>query len=180
MFSDLQNLQSILDAREERWHRRLALSRSGTLLTLTLNLPGPDKLLPRWLAFHSIARNGLARSLREWGFGFVHASSHLGAAGPEDHFLFSSSEPESIKRAAVDFEERCPAGRLLDLDVTARGGEAVGRDVLGLPPRPCLCCSCPAKECAALARHPMNEVMKAAERLLDFSTTSKNFPNDCL
>jgi holo-ACP synthase len=160
-------LRNLLDAREERWRRRLALSRDGTLLTMTLNLPGPDKRLPRWLAFRSAARGELARALADRGFGFARESFHLGAAGPEDHFLFPSVEPESLKRAAVDFEERHRAGRLLDLDVMARGGRAVGRDSLGRPPRSCFCCSRPARECAALARHTADEVMKAAERLLD-------------
>jgi holo-ACP synthase CitX len=168
------SLQSILDAREERWRRRLVLSRNGTLLTMTLNLPGPDKQLPRWLAFRSVVHGELVCALADWGFGFTRASAHLGAAGPEDHFLFPPSvEPESLKRAAVDFEEHHRAGRLVDLDVMVRGGRTVGRDSLEWPPRLCLCCSHPAKECAALSRHSADEVMKAAERLLD---AFENFP----
>jgi holo-ACP synthase len=160
------SLQSLLDAREERWQRRLALSRDGTLLTSTLNLPGPDKRAPRWLAFHSAVRIELARALSDGGFVFTFSASHLGAAGPEDHFLFPPSvDPEKLKRAVVGFEERRRAGRLIDLDVM-RGGETIGRDALGLPPRACFCCPRPAKECSALALHPAGEVKKAAERLL--------------
>jgi len=160
------SLQDLLDAREERWRRRLELSRRGTLLTLTLNMPGPDKSLPRWLEFYSAVRDDIFAAT-DWG-GFVHAFSGGGPAGPEDHFLFPvSSDAKEIKRAAVDFEERYPARRLIDLDVMAFGGEPVDRDMLALPLRACLCCPRPAKECAALARHPADEVMKAAERLLD-------------
>ncbi|MDR2523315.1 MAG: citrate lyase holo-[acyl-carrier protein] synthase [Synergistaceae bacterium] len=162
----------LLEAREERWKRRLALSRRGPLLTLTLNLPGPDKSL--WLAFHAAVRDGLVQDLADWGLEWVHVSSRQGAAGPEDHFLFSpSADPIQIKRGAIDLEEGQPAGRLLDLDVMAAGGKPLGRGDLGLPPRPCLCCPCPARECAALRRHSAEEVLKAAQRLLDSFVSSR-------
>lgn len=163
----------LLEAREERWKRRLALSRRGPLLTLTLNLPGSDKSLPGWLAFHAAVRDGLVRDLTDWGFEWAHVSSRQGAAGPEDHFLFSpSTDSIQIKRAAVGLEEGQPAGRLLDLDVMAAGGKPLGRGGLGLPPRPCLCCPCPARECTALRRHSVEEVLKVAQRLLDSFASS--------
>jgi holo-ACP synthase CitX len=144
------------------------LSERGTLLTVTLNLPGPDKCLPQWLAFYAAARNDLEENLAIRGYDVVLASFYLSAAGPETHFLLvdKAIKAAELKRAMVDFEERYPAGRLLDLDVMASEGEPLGRESLGLPPRSCLCCSRPAKECAAQARHPLDQVLRAAERFL--------------
>jgi holo-ACP synthase CitX len=158
-------VSALLDAREERWLRRLALSEQGTLLTLTLNLPGPDKRLPRWLEFHEAVRSELERTLARGNFTFTRVFSCVAASGPEDHFLLSA-DASTLKRETVDFEERHPGGRLTDLDVMTRG-KSVDREVLGLPPRTCLCCSRPAKECAAEARHPLDEVLRAAERFLE-------------
>jgi holo-ACP synthase CitX len=160
-------LAALLDAREERWLRRLALSKRGTLLTLTLNIPGPDKRLPRWLKFYDSVRSHLQQALADKNFTSAHVSSHVTAAGPEDHFLLAAEAP-ALKGAMVNFEERHPGGRLLDLDVMAHG-RPFDRKALGLPPRLCLCCSCPAKECAAAGRHPLDEVLKAAERILEVS-----------
>ncbi|MDR1649846.1 MAG: citrate lyase holo-[acyl-carrier protein] synthase [Synergistaceae bacterium] len=167
-------LRALLDAREERWQRRLTLAELGTVLTLTLNLPGPDKRLPRWMEFHSATRKDVLRELDSAGFAINSTVSIVGAAGPEDHFLFrpsSLSEARALKRLAVAFEEDREENhrgrRLVDLDVMAPGGEAVERIFFGLPPRRCLCCSRPAKECAALVRHSLDEVLAAAERLLE-------------
>ena len=169
-------IEALLGAREERWLRRLGLSKQGTLLTLTLNIPGPDKRLPRWLKFHDIVRADLKRALTDGNFTFAHVFSHIASAGPEDHFLLKgllAAEVPALKQMAADFEERRPGGRLLDLDVMSYG-KPFGRGTLGLPPRPCLCCSRPAKECAAAARHPLDEVLKAAERLLEASLSFKS------
>ncbi|MDR1377398.1 MAG: citrate lyase holo-[acyl-carrier protein] synthase [Synergistaceae bacterium] len=158
-------LSALLDAREERWLRRLALSERGTLLTMTLNLPGPDKRLPRWLAFHRAIRLELERTLTNGNFAFTRVFSSVTASGPEDHFLLSA-DASTLKRAMADFEECHPGGRLADLDVMTHG-KPVGREDLGLPPRLCLCCPRPAKECAAQARHSLDEVLRAAERILE-------------
>ncbi|MDR2180589.1 MAG: citrate lyase holo-[acyl-carrier protein] synthase [Synergistaceae bacterium] len=159
---------ALLDAREERWLRRLTLSEGGTLLTLTLNIPGPDKGLPRWLQFRDEVRPHLERALTDNNFPFTRVFSRVTAAGPEDHFLLTAQAP-ALKRAMVDFEERHPGGRLLDLDVMA-WGEPLGREALGLPPRLCLCCPRPAKDCAAAARHSLDEVLNAADRILQYTS----------
>jgi holo-ACP synthase CitX len=167
IFATNASVSALLDAREKRWRRRLALSEQGTLLTLTLNLPGPDKRLPRWLEFYDSVQFDLQRALTIGNFTFTRVSSHVTASGPEDHFIVTA-EALTLKRAMVDFEESHPGGRLVDLDVMTCG-KPIGREVLGLPPRSCLCCPRPAKECAAAARHTLDEVLRAAERILEVS-----------
>ena len=167
------DMAALLGAREERWLRRLDLSKQGTLLTLTLNIPGPDKRLPQWLKFHSAVQFSLQQVLIDGKFAFTSVFSDVTAAGPEDHFLVVA-EASTLKRATVDFEELHPGGRLLDLDVMAYG-KPFDREILGLSPRRCLCCSRPAKECAAASRHPWDEVLSAAERLLYALEASLSF-----
>ncbi|MDR2175376.1 MAG: citrate lyase holo-[acyl-carrier protein] synthase [Synergistaceae bacterium] len=170
---DSDFFRNLLDAREERWHRRLALSELGTVLTLTLNIPGPDKCLPRWLTFFAAVREDILQMLKNADFIVDSALSEfsgIGPAGPEDHFLFRPSslcDAQTLKRLTAAFEENYPGGRLADLDVMAPGGEVVDRKSLGLSPRGCLCCPRPAKECAARARHSLDEVLKAAQNLLN-------------
>jgi holo-ACP synthase CitX len=168
-FPDFDFFRNLLNAREERWLRRLALSEQGTVLTLTLNIPGPDKCLPQWLTFFAAARENVLQMLKNTGFDFDSTFSCISSAGSEEHFLFRSSslrEAQTLKRLTVTFEENHPGGRLVDLDVMAPGGEIIDRKSLELLPRRCLCCSRPAKECAPQARHSLDEVLKAAQRLL--------------
>lgn len=71
-----------------------------------------------------------------------------------------------LKRAMADLERALPAGRLLDLDVYGRQGEPVDRTSLGLPPRSCLVCDAPARECIRAGRHTREQLAAAVASLL--------------
>jgi triphosphoribosyl-dephospho-CoA synthase len=77
------------------------------------------------------------------------------------------AEPEPVKRAAARIEGAFPFGRVLDLDVYADGGRPVDRAGLGLPPRRCLVCEEPARECIALRRHRGGEPAARAAAILE-------------
>lgn len=156
-------MQEILDAREARWLRRLELCRRGTVATVTLNVPGPDKADPVWVDAHRRLCGALERELER--FAVVHRESRVTPAGAESHFVLQA-EASTVKEAAVRFEEEHPAGRLVDVDVMDAGGCPVGRELLGLPPRACLCCALPARECAAGRSHPLDEVLARAREIL--------------
>lgn len=89
--------------------------------------------------------------------------------------------PEAVKRICVGLEETLAWGRVLDLDVYAvepaepPAGAAPGsrpalrqvsRAALGLPPRPCLLCGEPARECILLRRHGPDPLRQRTEQLL--------------
>ncbi len=157
-------MREILEAREARWLRRLELSRRGTVLTVTLNVPGPDKTAPHWVNAHRRLCAILECGLRP--FGLRYRERNVAADGAEAHFVLGTDALKA-KEIAVRFEEEHPAGRLVDADVMDASGRPVGRDVLGLPPRRCLCCGRPARDCAALRAHPLEEVLARAEAILD-------------
>ena len=156
-------LQAILDAREARWLRRLELCRRGTLLTLTMNVPGPDKNPARWNNAHRTITAILTDDLRGH---LLHFEERETPAGAESCFV-TDLPADGLKQYAVDMEETHPIGRLLDLDVMDREGTPVGRETLGLPPRLCLCCDREGRECARERRHSLAQLFSKADGLLD-------------
>ncbi len=156
-------LSSILAARESRWLRRLDLSNKGTLLTLTMNLPGSDKNLPRWNAAHSKITNLIKEDMKEYLLFFEERETLSGA---ESYFVVNFSG-EALKKYAIALEEGHPIGRLLDADVMGKNGLSIGRESVGLPQRRCLCCDRSAKVCARENRHSLREILMQAEKFLD-------------
>ena len=156
-------LSAILAARESRWRRRLDLCNKGTLLTLTMNLPGSDKNLPRWNAAHTKITNLIKEDMRECLLFFEKRETPSGA---ESHFVVNLSVG-ALKKYALALEEEHPIGRLLDVDVMGEDGMPIGRRGMGLPQRRCLCCDRPAKLCACERRHSLREILAQAEKLLD-------------
>lgn len=160
-------LALLLEAREERWAKRqMYAARYPALLSMTACIPMPlraDKSVERWflrtsdrtLAF--LREGGLTPTLLEQG------------TGPDGPWLMAGfpQVPQTLKERCVLAEETFPDGRLLDLDVTAQGGEAVSRRDLGLSPRRCLLCERPAAECASRAAHPREEVLAKVRDILD-------------
>ena len=162
-----RRLALLLAAREERWAKRQAYSgQFPALLSATACIPMPlrtDAAVERWfsravdrtLAF--LEGEGLSPAVLER------------ASGPDGPWLMAgfSQPPRLLKGYCVRGEETFPDGRLLDLDVTAPGGEAVSRRDLGLPPRRCLLCGRPAAECSSRGLHPREEVLARVRELLD-------------
>lgn len=158
-----------LDAREERWARRLALARTlperGSLLTLTLRLPAALRLGG---GFDGTARalfEALEAEARKRGVPVHSAEFRVSADGPEG-WLVLEADIRDAKALAMGVEKDHPRGALADIDVTDREGRTVGRADLGLPPRTCLVCGGPAAVCAAGAVHGIPELRAAAEAIL--------------
>jgi len=153
----------LLSARDRR---QVAIDRHlGTghpsLVAASLNLPGPEKRPPGAEALFRWAVARLSSRLP----GAVLLDARHDAAGP---FALLAAQPGPVetKLACVAVEAAHPAARLVDLDVYAPGGAAIDRAALGLPPRPCLLCGAPARECMRLRRHLPEEVVARALALL--------------
>ena len=75
-----------------------------------------------------------------------------------------------VKERCLVIETDSPAARLIDLDVYLPDGKTIDRTSLHLPPRACLVCEAPARECIRLGRHPWTELVSRAHALLlDFN-----------
>ena len=156
----------MLTAREARWQKRMELSeKSPSLISATLCVPLPYRTEREAKTLLECSMTALTEALRQAGLRPGEAEWLDGADGPVC-FLPCEEGAEAVKRFCVGQEETLPQGRLLDLDVTARGGTPVGRAELGLPPRKCFLCGRPAAECVSAARHAPEEVAAFVERLL--------------
>ncbi len=158
-----------LDAREERWARRLSLARNlppgASLLTLTLRIPAALRLDG---AFDGAARalfETLESEARLSGAAVLSAEFRASADGPEGWLALGDGVREA-KALALRIEEGHPRGALADIDAMDCDGRAVGRPDLGLPPRTCLVCGGPAAVCAAGAVHDIQEIRGAVEAIL--------------
>ncbi len=174
---------SLLDAREERWHRRLQkaarLPSGFSLVTLTLRMPAPLRLQEPW--------DGSAREILADLLDFLKASGietereefTFGEDGPEGFFR-ARGEVKRVKEGTVAFEETHPLGPLADVDVMDSGGLVTGRRELKLPPRKCLLCARPAAECVVERSHSLEELKKRIEEILEAwrSTGGNTLPGE--
>jgi triphosphoribosyl-dephospho-CoA synthase len=154
-----------LRARDERQQDLLrALTQAGaagaSLLFLSTNVPGPEKLRPGLARLAEQALADLAEVLP-----LEVVLSRTDVLGPF-HLAYSTASADSAKRAAVALEAGEPAGRLLDIDVYRLDGTQMDRAQLGLPQRACLLCSEPARECIRIQRHSLGELQARVDALL--------------
>lgn len=160
---------SVLEAREERWQRKTALaSQYGEcVLSLGLNIPGPDKEpagVPEAFALLDAALDVL---LREHAAGAVLHEERVPHSldGPYS-VRVTALPPEELKRLVLRLEEEHPLGRLADADVLSADGRPVSRRDLGLPPRPCFLCAGEAALCRRAGTHGADEILAHVRGLL--------------
>jgi len=136
-----------------------------SVVTLSLNIPGPDKNLPGCKTLFSRAAAEMGRALGGALVAADRASNTVNVLGPFG-IWHAGLDPRAAKRAALAVEHDAAGGRLLDVDVYDASGRQVDRGSLNLAPRACLVCREPAHECARLGRHAAGEIVDAARALL--------------
>lgn len=157
------SLPEMLLAREERAQRQQMLQqKGGTLVCLTLNIPGPRKVTPLvGQAFYS-GLHQVEKALTALG-PWERARVIREKTGLEAYYL-CLIPAGSVKRALCAVEDGTPLGRVYDLDVLEESGRKLSREELGLPPRQCLMCGDPAFVCARSRRHSVDEMMAEIEK----------------
>jgi triphosphoribosyl-dephospho-CoA synthase len=151
----------LLEARDARQaSAQSALGRGVSILMISANMPGADKHRPGVARMLSRALDSLQGAI-----GLEMLESPRDRLGPF-HLAVSRAAPADAKRAALAIEAASPSGRLLDLDVYGPDGGQLDRAGLGLPPRPCLVCGEPARECILLRRHGERELLARVDELL--------------
>ena len=158
----------MLQSRDERLSRQVSLTGrypGRTLVCMTVVLPGPVKRDARSL---KVAEAGVAAVLDVLR-PEVHELYDL-ETGYEGYFLVDAPMLD-VKRSCCLIEDTHPYGRLMDLDVLEPVGESVapvGRDRVGEPPRRCLLCGRPARECMRAHSHSYEELLKRIDEILSF------------
>ena len=156
-------LKELLDSRENRvWHQKELLETyGGTLVCVTLNIPGPVKDKPQ---YQKVMEWGMEALLAAFSQNVVHNETRLLKTGAEGYICLAGLEPIEAKYITVLIESMAPKARLLDIDVMDMTG-AVSRGELGLEPRKCLICDDDAKACARSQKHSMEELLEEIEKL---------------
>lgn len=160
-------LQQVLDSRDRRaMDQHQWLARGGTLVCMTLNMPGPQKRFPLADAAFRQGERLLEAQLAGGGFSILECREMDRPAGLE-YFLRVQGQPEQVKGCTLALEQQPPLGRLLDIDVFSQDGRQISRRQLGYPPRQCLLCPRPAAECARSRAHGLEAVVDRAVSLME-------------
>lgn len=158
-------LSEILSGREERAAlRESRLSEGIFACQISLNIPGyPKRLQNDEKAVEIFSR----QFVREWKSKPLFEQALSNGAGFCWLGFFAGYLPDAkrAKKIAVNIEEIVPQGRISDIDISVPG-KTLSRSEMGLPPRSCLICGSPAKECARKRSHSYAELRYEFEKLI--------------
>lgn len=153
-------LEEMLSARERRAERQRALLEAfgAPLVCLTMNIPGPVKLLPGVEAGFRLA---LGRVDAAVSAPVLYRETLVEKTGCEAYYAVDA-DPAVLKARMTALEDADDFGRLLDLDVLDADGEKRSRPA----PRKCLLCQRQAQACARSRTHPVAEMTARVEAIL--------------
>lgn len=161
------SLYDMLEARERRAlaQKNLLEQHHCPLICLTLNIPGPVKVLdgvPE--AFEEGCRR-IEAALSQNKIPIVDQKAVYEWTGYEAIYC-AEGDPMALKSMMVSIEDSGRLGRLFDIDVIAVNGEKISREALGCPPRTCLLCGQPAHVCSRSRAHSVEELVSEIHRIL--------------
>lgn len=178
------DLCQLLAERERRWNTRLSLAGNYNcpVLSLTLNIPGPDKNLPGAEAAFRQLRSALCAAVAAAGGALADECRFSGPDGPA-WVAAVRLDAIVLKELAVAVEENHPLGRLADADVMNAQGQPVNREHLdavpdaqsrdgehgerkGRAPRRCFLCAKPASLCRRERTHSLEELLAVVRGML--------------
>ncbi len=160
-------LWQMMNARDRRASRQKELLNQyrRPLVWFTMNIAGPVKTSPLIRRGFEVGCTLLEGQLARAKAPCLHREKYHEATGSEACFV-ADLEPVSLKRLAVELEEHCEFGRLLDMDVLDPAGRKLDRTSLGLGERRCLICGGPAHACARSRAHTVEELYWKTEDIL--------------
>lgn len=162
------SLSEILDAREERWIRKCALSKDEKrcVVSLTLRMPAELRGMKDAETILTKGRKEVASLLEETFECVSFKGQYASADGPYALFTVSGDEKE-IKKRLIEFEEESRFGALIDADVMTQKCREISRLSLGAKARTCLVCgNADARICAKAQTHTRVETVEAIEKIL--------------
>lgn len=165
------SLLEMLNARELRCQlqQHLLQKYKKTLICLTLNIPGPVKILPGVPDAYAAGCLRIEESLKKNLVPIVHLETIKEKTGYEAFYSVDAS-PEFIKEHMIALEDQDELGRLYDIDVLRLDGNKVSREELGFDARKCLLCDNPAHACSRSRTHSVEEL---AARIAEILTPEK-------
>jgi len=166
MSPDRDILFAVLEAREYRVKMRnelLALYKKS-VITASLNIPGPDKGAVCYEPVFNILWNLLIAREKEFNIEYtVRNKTPLGYEG----FIVSDREAIILKKLGLSLEAEHPLGALFDVDVTDADGTRISREELGSSPRPCIVCKeNPAFLCIRGKKHTLEDTLNIIHTMI--------------
>lgn len=199
----------LLAERERRWNKRLDMAgmHACPVLSLTLNIPGPDKNLPGAEAALHILRAALREAVLMAGGTLLEECRLFGPDGP-CWIAAVNMDALVLKDLAVAVEEQHFLGRLADADVMTAQGQPLNREHLpavaagdagsgkisdraeedgqppqgerkGRAPRQCFLCSRPASLCRREGRHSLEDLLAAVRGMLRLASQNAEQEQTC-
>ena len=153
-------LAELLLAREKRAARQkeLLAKYDATLISFTMNIPGPVKNSP-------LIQGGFGLGVRLLVVQFppfvYREDRYTDPAGCQGYYVLRE-DPQRVKDICTRLEDSSPIGRLFDFDVLTPTGEKLSRS----RPRPCLLCGEDARVCRRRGTHSLSELEAEVQRLL--------------
>ena len=158
------NLQQMLARREARAREQelLRVKYHGTLISFTMNIPGPIKTNELIRKAFNTGKNLLLGRLHDIHAYINHSSEVHEDTGDELLLSVKNIPAETLKDLAVSIETSSAIGRLYDIDIIDAEGKKLSRKDF----RQCLICNRQAQECARSRTHTVKEMQEAVINLL--------------
>ena len=156
-----------MEARERR--ARLQEQLIGTyqvpVVSFTLNIPGPVKILPGTEEFFHRGSESVRQALKQASVPVLFETQLREHTGLE-LFLCADAKPETLKQITSSLEEETAGGRLYDIDIIRTDKSKVSREEIGLPGRRCLLCGEPAHACSRSRKHTVEDLVSHIQQLM--------------
>lgn len=158
------NLAQMLARREARFQEQKLFQEqyNGTLISFTMNIPGPIKTNNLIRNAFDIGKTLLLEKLVSIHAVINHSSEIHEYTGDELLLSVSNIPPQTLKDLAISIETSSPAARLYDIDIIDSQGRKLTRQNF----RKCLICERQAQECARSRTHTVQEMQEAVLKLL--------------
>jgi holo-ACP synthase len=143
------------------------------LISFTVNIPGAIKNTSGSRRIFYEGCKVLREQLEGSSLSIVSFKIYELDTGHEAYFVVKTDEV-ALKKIVLQLENTHPLGRLFDFDVIGPDGRSVSREDLGYPKRKCLLCEQEAHVCGRSRRHPMEELIKAIQLMVDAYFQDKN------
>lgn len=167
-----QNIEKMLEHREQRVLFQDKLFNEfpdKTLLSYTLNIPGPIKNNDFILELFNEGLVQIIESLNNNKLDIIY-QKEINLLSGNDCFMILDGSAIDIKKQMILLEEGTLVGRLFDLDIlTKHQGKItqISRLDLGLTPRTCLICNKEAKICGRSREHSVEELQEKINQIYE-------------
>ena len=161
------SVEDMMEARERRarLQEQLIQTYQVPVVSFTLNIPGPVKILPGTEEFFRRGSESVRQVLKQASVPILFETQLWEHTGLE-LFLCADTKPETLKQITSSLEEDTAGGRLYDIDIIRTDKSKVSREEIGLPGRRCLLCGEPAHACSRSRKHTVEELVSRIQQLM--------------